>query len=51
MIPQLSGACYAVRSVFCTTPVTIYFAYFHSLIKYGILGGGGNSSNSGKIFI
>jgi len=28
---------------------SIYYAYFHSVIKYGIFLGG-NSSNSGKIF-
>jgi hypothetical protein len=28
---------------------SIYYAYFHSVIKYGITFGG-NSSNSGKIF-
>jgi hypothetical protein len=29
---------------------SIYFAYFHSLIKYEIIWGGGNSSDSKKIF-
>jgi hypothetical protein len=31
---------------------SVYFAYFHSIMKYGIIlgGGGGNSSNSKKIF-
>jgi IS1 family transposase len=32
-----------------TTLKLIYFAYFHSIIKYGIIFCG-NSSNSGKIF-
>jgi hypothetical protein len=31
------------------TRKSIYYAYFHSIIKYGIFLGG-NSSNSGKIF-
>jgi hypothetical protein len=53
MIPKLSRACYAVRSMFdisnITTLKSIYFTYFHSIIKYGIIFWG-NSSNSGKIF-
>jgi hypothetical protein len=52
MIPKLSGACYTVRSMFhmsnITTLKSIYFTYFHSIMKYGIIFGG-NSSNSGKI--
>jgi hypothetical protein len=52
LIPKLSGACYAVRSV-ChiinTDAVkSVYFAYFHSTMKYGIIFWG-NSSNSKKI--
>jgi hypothetical protein len=53
MIPKLSGACYTVRSMFhisnITTLKSIYFTYFHYIIKYGIIFWG-NSSNSGKIF-
>jgi hypothetical protein len=53
MIPKLSGAYYAVRSVFhisnINTLKSIYFAYFHSIIQYGIIFRG-NSSNSRKIF-
>jgi NADH:ubiquinone oxidoreductase subunit H len=53
MIPKLSAACYAVRSMFhisnINTLKSIYFAYFHSIIKYGIILGG-NASNSRKIF-
>jgi hypothetical protein len=53
MIPKLSRACEAVRLMFhisnITTLKSIYFAYFHSVIKYGIISWG-NSSNSGKIF-
>jgi hypothetical protein len=39
MIPKLSGACYTVRLMFhisnITTLKSIYFTYFHSIIKYG----------------
>jgi hypothetical protein len=53
MIPKLSGACYAVRSMFhignINTLKSIYFTYFHSVIKYGIMFWG-NSSSSRKIF-
>jgi hypothetical protein len=53
MIPKLNGACYAVRSMVrisdITTLKSIYFAYFHSIIKYGTIFWG-NSSSSAKIF-
>jgi hypothetical protein len=53
MIPKLSGACYAVMLMFpisnINTVKSIYFPYFHSIIKYGIIFWG-NSSNSRKIF-
>jgi hypothetical protein len=53
MTPRLSGACYAVSSVFHISSIntlkSIYFAHFHSIIRYGIILGG-NSSNSRKIF-
>jgi len=53
MIPNLSGTCYAVRSMVHISDIntfkSIYYAYFHSVIKYGIIFWG-NSSNSGKIF-
>jgi hypothetical protein len=49
----LSGACYAVRSLVhfsnTTIPKSIYCAYFHSVIKYGILFWG-NSLKSGMLF-
>jgi len=52
MIPNLIGTCYAVRSMVhisnINTLKTIYYADFHSVIKYGIIFWG-NSSNSGKI--
>ena len=53
MIPKLSGACYAIRSMVhistFNTLKSIYYACFHCIIKYGMIFGG-NSSNSGKIF-
>jgi len=53
MIPKLSGECYAIGSIVQTCNIntlkSIYYAYFHSIIKYGIFWGD-NSSNSAKIF-
>jgi hypothetical protein len=53
LIPKLSGACYAVRSmchIINTDAVkSVCFACFHSTMKYGIIFWG-NSSNSKKIF-
>jgi hypothetical protein len=53
MIPNLSAVWYTVRSTVqisnINTLKSIYFAYFHSVVKYGIILGG-NFSNSGKIF-
>jgi hypothetical protein len=53
MIPKLSEASYAVRSMAhisnTETLKSVYCAYFHSIIKYGIIFGG-NSTNSRKIF-
>jgi hypothetical protein len=41
IIPRLSSACYAVRSMFhfsnLHTLKMIYFAYYHSIMKYGII--------------
>jgi hypothetical protein len=41
MIPKLSRACYAIRSMShinsTDTFKSIYFAYFHSIMKYGII--------------
>ena len=51
-IPKLSGACYAVRSMAhisnINTLKSIEYAYFCSIINYGIIFWG-KSSNSGKI--
>jgi hypothetical protein len=41
LVPKLSEACYAVRSLSHISNIdtlkSIYFAYFHSLMKYGII--------------
>jgi len=57
MIPKLSEVCYAIRSMVrisnINTLKSVYYVYFHSIIKYGKIffeGGGVYSSNSGKIF-
>ena len=53
MIPKLSAACQAIRSMVHTGNInkvkSIYYIYPHSVIKYGIIFWG-SSSNSGKIF-
>jgi hypothetical protein len=53
MVPKLSRACYAVRSLSQLSNIDIlkliYFAYFHSLMKYEIIFWG-NSSDSKKVF-
>jgi hypothetical protein len=53
LIPKLGGACYAVRCMFhiSNTEIlkSIYLAYFHSIMKYGIIFWG-NSSHSKKLF-
>jgi hypothetical protein len=52
-ISKLSGSCYAIRSMIhisnINTLKSVYYTYFHSVIKYGIIFWS-NSSNSGKIF-
>ena len=54
VIPKLSGKCYAIRSMDhisnINTLKSIYYAHFHSIIKYRIISGC-NSSNNGTIFI
>jgi hypothetical protein len=53
MILKLNGACYTVRLVFHIVKIdtlkSIYFAYFHSIMKNGIIFGG-NSPNSKRTF-
>jgi hypothetical protein len=42
MIPKLSAASYAIRSMVhinnMNTFISVYYAYFHSIIKYGSFG-------------
>jgi hypothetical protein len=49
VIPKLSTACYAVRSMFHFNTKhslrMIYFAYFHSIMKYGIIFWGSHSDS------
>ena len=53
MIPQLTGACYAIRLMVyisnITTLKSIRYAYFHSIIEYGMIFWS-NLSTGGKIF-
>jgi hypothetical protein len=43
VIPKLSRACYAIRSMFCISSTDtlklISFAYFHSIMNYGMIFG------------
>ena len=52
-IPKLSGACFAIRLMVHISNIntfkSIYCAYFHSIIVYGIMFWG-NSFNGAKIF-
>ena len=45
MIPKVSGTCYAIRLMVHISNISIlksiYYAYFHSIIKYEIVLGGG----------
>jgi hypothetical protein len=55
MISKLSGECYTLRSMFhiskTNMPKFIYFARYHSIMKYRIIFVvGGNSSNTERIF-
>jgi hypothetical protein len=54
IIPKLSAACFAVRKLFHILNLDalqmVYFAYFHSVIKYGIIFWG-NSTDADWVFI
>jgi hypothetical protein len=54
IIPKLSRACYAVRAMYpfssLNTLKMIYFAYFHSIVNYGIIFWG-NSTESNKVLL
>jgi hypothetical protein len=53
IIPKLSAVCYIARQMYYVcdndTLRSIYFAYFHSIARYGIIFWG-NSPNNRKIF-
>jgi len=53
LLPKLSSACFVIRSVLShcntTTIKMIYFAYFHSILEYGIAFWG-NYNESVKVF-
>jgi hypothetical protein len=54
ILPKLRGACFAVRSMYPYSSLNmlkkIYFAYFHSVISYGIIFWG-NYTESKKVFL
>jgi len=54
ILPKLNSACYAVRAMYpincMNTLKMINFAYFHSIINYGIIFWG-NSTESKKVFL
>jgi len=53
LLPKLSSACFVIQSMLShcntTTIKRIYFAYFHSILEYGIVFWG-NSTESLKVF-
>ena len=53
LLPRLSSACFAIRSMFSYCDITAikmtYFAYFHSLLEYGIAFWG-NFTENVKVF-
>jgi hypothetical protein len=55
LVPKLSEACYAVRSMLHISNAdilkSIYFAYFHSLMKYGKIFWGNSSDRKKCIYI
>jgi len=54
ILPKLSRACYTIRSMYPISSLhtlqIIYFAYFHSIIEYGIIFWG-NSTESRRVFL
>ena len=54
LIPKLSGVCYLIRTLYSScslqTLKLVYYAYFHSVMDYGIAFWG-NSTDSKKIFL
>ena len=53
ILPKLSSAIFVIRSLsyFMSKKILrmVYFSYFHSIIKYGIIFGG-NSTNNVRVF-
>jgi hypothetical protein len=53
LIPKLSSVCYAIRAIKLSvnqeTRLMVYYAYFHSIIHYGIISWG-NSSYAINVF-
>ena len=54
LLYTMSTACFVIRRLFHVLNIDAleirYFAYFHSLTKYGVILGG-NSTNVGRIFL
>jgi hypothetical protein len=54
ILPKLSRACYTIRTMYpissLNTLQMIYFAYFHSILDYGIIFWG-NSTESKRVFL
>jgi hypothetical protein len=54
ILPKLSGACYVIRRLYSSCDINtlrmIYFAYFHSIMEYGIMFWGA-SSESNRILL
>jgi hypothetical protein len=54
LLYKMSTVCFVIRRLFHVLNIDVlgirYFAYFHLLIKYGVILGG-NSTNVGRIFL
>jgi hypothetical protein len=49
ILPKLSGACYVIRRLHSSCDIAtlrmVYFAYFHSIMEYGIMFWGASSES------